>query len=72
VDMREDDPQHRVEAEQQARDAWEQLPKGVPSRGALPPAGGGLGAFFGLFVGFWGRLTGKHEQKHHSEDNREE
>ena len=71
MDTSENDPQHSAEAEQQARDAWEQLPQGTPSREALPPAGDGLGAFLGLFTGFWDRLTGKRGQKHHSEDNSE-
>ncbi len=70
-----DDPQHQPDPEQQARDAWEKLPQGTPSREALPPAGGGLGAFFGLFVGLWNGIKqlipGKREQAHHSEEHKQ-
>ncbi len=42
--------QSQLEAKQEALDAWAKLPQGKPSRNALPPAGGGLGHFFGWFL----------------------
>lgn len=70
-----DDPQHPPDPEQQAQDAWAKLPQRRPSREALPPAGGGLGAFFGLFAGLWaaiiGGTTGQRGQAPDDEAHRE-
>jgi len=52
----------KLKAKQEASDAWANLPEGSPSKDALPPAGGGLGSFFGMFFGrhaprwLWGLL----------------
>jgi hypothetical protein len=71
--MHNDDSQPNTpDPEQQARDAWADLPQQAPSREAMPPAGGGLMAFWGLFAGLWRR--GEREdgqQQNRSEDHRE-
>lgn len=43
--------QDKLEAKQEALEAWSQLPQGTPSREALPPAGDGLGYLFRWFGG---------------------
>lgn len=40
----------KLEAKQEALKAWAELPQSKPSKEALPPAGGGLEYFFGLFL----------------------
>ena len=39
----------KLDAKQDALEAWSKLPQGKPSRQALPPAGGGLGHLYGWF-----------------------
>ncbi len=39
----------KLEAKQDALDAWSQLPQGTPSKEALPPAGSGIEHLYGWF-----------------------
>jgi len=50
------DSADNLQAKRDALDAWSKLPQGKPSREALPPAGGGLGYFFGWFIGALGKI----------------
>lgn len=45
-----------LEAKEEALEAWSQLPQSKPSKEALPPAGGGLEFFFGLFLNLFERI----------------
>lgn len=40
-----------LETKQEAIDVWQKLPKGTPSRAALPPASDGLGNFWRYLLG---------------------
>ncbi len=41
----------KLEAKQEALNAWAEMPKSKPSKEALPPAGGGVEYLFGWFLG---------------------
>ena len=43
----------QIKAKQEALEAWAELPQGIPSREALPPAGGGLNYLFRWFSGIF-------------------
>lgn len=45
-------PDEKLEPDQEALDAWEKMPKGTPSKEAMPPLTGGMRWVTGLIVVF--------------------